>query len=252
MVYIEAPQLTPVTRQTLMDVANVITDAHPYTLMNGGKYQPRILDGVNRPVPAEGEKKVFDKRSADNTELETFTAYRGLNESLLNGLGEGAAELDALFAAGEPMFVEDRVQDLLLNPAAEDITPTPGTALTDAKAALGLLEQWIAERFLYQPTLSGNLLAVNLIQPGVPTITETPHGAPIASAAGYSATGPDGKVAKPGEAWLYISGQINIWPGQARPAVSGPNLERNRDLSLAEKSYAVSIDGPVAAILIGY
>lgn len=252
MVYIEAPELTPVSRQTLMDVANIITGAPAYALQNKLKYQPRILDGVNRPVPTEGEKKTFDKRSTDNTELEVFTAYRGLDEPLMNGAGEGAAELEALFAAGEPMFVEDRVQDLLLNPAAEDITPTPGTALTDAKAALGLLEQWIAERFLYQPTLSGNLLAINLIQPGVPYITETAHGAPIASAAGFSATGPDGQVAGAGEAWLYISGQINIWPGEAGPATSGPNLERNRDLSLAEKSYAVSIDGPVAAILIGY
>lgn len=250
MVYIEAPELTPVSRQTLMDVANVITGAPAYALQNKLKYQPRILGGVNRPVPAEGEKKVFDKRSPDNTELQVFTAYRGLDEPLLNGLGEGASELEALFAAGEPMFVEDRVQELLLNPVAEDITPDSG-AVTDAKAALGLLEQWIAERFLYQPTLSGNLLAINLIQPGSPYITETAHGAPIASAAGFSATGPDGTVAGAGEAWLYISGQINIWPGEAA-VNNGPNLERNRDLSLAEKSYAVSIDGPVAAILIGY
>ena len=251
MVYLEAPELKPVTRHTLMDVANVITDAPAYALQNRLKYQPRILDGANRLIPEQGEKKTFDKRTGEDVSPEVFTAYRGLDEPLLNGAGAGAPELEALFVAGESMFVEDRVQELLLNPEAEDITPAGG-ALTDAKAALGLLEQWIAERYLYQPTLSGNLLAINLIQPGVPTITETPHGAPIASAAGFSAVGPGGVEAGAGQAWLYISGQINIWPGEAGRATSGPNLERNRDLSLVEKSYAVSLDGPVAAILIGY
>lgn len=251
MVYLEAPELKPVTRQTLLDVANVITDAPAYALQNALKYRPRIMDGANRLIPAQGEKKTFDKRSNDTVTPELFTAYRGLDESLLNGMGEGAAELEALFAAGESIFVEARVQELLLNPEAEDLTPDAG-AVTDAKAALGLLEQWMAMRFLYQPTLSGNLLAANLIQPGSPYVTETMHGAPIASAAGYGAMGPGGRVAGPGEAWLYISGQINIWPGKAQAAISGPNLERNRDLSLVEKPYAASIDGPVAAILIGY
>lgn len=251
MVYLEAPELKPATRQTLMDVANVITGAPAYALQNRLKYQPRILDGANRPVPAEGEKKTFDKRTGEDVSPEVFTAYRGLDEPLLNGAGEGAAELEALFAAGEAMFVEDRVQELILNPEAVDITPASG-AVTNAKAAIGLLEQWMADRYLYQPTLSGNLLAANLIQPGTPYVTETMHGAPIASAAGYSAVGPGGVEAGAGQAWLYISGQINIWPGEAGRATSGPNLERNRDLSLVEKSYAVSLDGPVAAILIGY
>ena len=253
MVSIEAPQLKPVTRKTLLDTANVITDAPAYTLMQALKYEPRIMGGTNRPVPTgKDEKKTFEKRTAENVTPKLFQAYRGLDESLLNGVGAAGPELEALFTAGEPLFVEERVQELLLNPAAVDITPTPGTALTDAKAVLGLLEQWMATRFLYQPTLSGNLLAVNLIQPGVPTITETPHGAPIASAAGYGAVGPDGLEAGPGEAWLYISGQINIWTGSPAKAVSASNLERNRDLTLVEKSYAASIDGPVAAILIGY
>lgn len=252
MVYLEAPQLTPVTRKTLFDVANVITDAPAYALMTALKYQPRIMDGANRPIPTgEGEKKVFDKRTGEDITPELFTAYRGLDESLLNGAGAGAAELEALFTAGEPLFVEDRVQDLLLNPVAEDITPAGG-AVTNAKAAIGLLEQWMASRFLYQPTLSGNLLAANLIQPGTPYVTETMHGAPIASAAGYGDVGPGGVEAGEGEAWLYISGQINIWTGSTPTAVSGSYLERNRDFSLVEKSYAASIDGPVAAILIGY
>ena len=251
MVYLEAPALTPASRMTLLDVANVITDAPAYALMHALKYQPQIMDGANRLIPGSGEKKTFDKRTAEDVTPELFTAYRGLDESLLNGAGEGAAELEALFAAGEPAFVEARVQELLLNRDAVDITPETG-AVTNAKAALGLLEQWIAERYLFQPTVSGNLLATNLIQPGVPYITETANGAPIAPAAGFSTTGPDGVQAGAGQAWLYISGQINIWQGKAQSATSGSHLERNRDFSLVEKPYAASVDGPVAAILIGY
>lgn len=251
MVALETPPLAPASRTTLLDVASVSTDAPGYSLQNPLKYQPHIMDGGNRDAPTGDAKKVFDKRAAEDLETKVFTAYRGLDESLLNGPGFGQAELEKLFVAGEPLYVERKVQQVLLNDLAVDITPTQGTPLTNAKAALGLLEQWIAERYLFQPSLSGNMLATNLIQPGIPYITETSHGAPIASAAGYQPAGPGGQVAGPGEAWLYIHGQINIW---TRPAavLSGARYEQNRDLSLVEKSYAVSVDGPVAAILIGY
>ena len=251
MVAIEAPELKPATRRTLLDVANVVTNTPGYALQNPLKYEPRIMDGANRDAPAEGVEKVFDTRSTTDVETKVFTAYRGLDEPLLRGVNAGQSEVEALFTAGEAIFVEEKVQELLLSPSAVDITPTPGTPGTDMQAALGLLEQWIAERYLYQPTVSGNLFAVNLIQPGTPAITETVHGAPIASAAGFGTDGPGAAVAGPGQAWLYISGQINIWTAPAE-VLGGPDLYGNRDLSLAEKSYAVSIDGPVAAILIGY
>lgn len=249
---IEAPVLAPATRQTLLDVANVSTDAPAYALQNPLKYEPRIMDGTNRDAPATGVEKVFDVRSTTDVETEVFTAYRGLEEPLLNGPGAANAELEALFEAGEPIFVEEKVQELLLSPAAVDITPTPGTPVTDVKAALGLLEQWMAERYLYQPTVSGNLFAVNLISPGTPYATHTVHGAPIGSAAGFGTDGPGAAVAGAGQAWLYISGQINIWKAPAAEVQNGPDLKANRDYVLVEKSYAASIDGPVAAILIGF
>ncbi|QWY82763.1 hypothetical protein PP641_gp022 [Arthrobacter phage SilentRX] len=250
MVALEAPELATSARKTLLDAAHVVTDAPEYALQNALKYEPRIVDGVIRDVPTDGSAKLFDKRSANDVTPELFTAYRGLDEPLLRGLGEGQAELEKLFEAGESLFVEDKVQELLLNTDAVDITPG-GTAVTDAKGALGLLEQWIATRYLFRPTISGDLLAANLISPGTPYATETVSGTPIAQAAGFSKTGPGGKVAGEREAWLYISGQINIWKGAAS-VQGGPALKQNRDFSLVEKSYAVSIDGPVAAILVGF
>jgi hypothetical protein len=250
MVALEAPELAASARKTLLDTANVITGAPEYALQNALKYEPRIADGVIRDVPAEGTAKVFDKRTAADVTPELFTAYRGLDEPLLRGLGEGQAELEKLFEAGESLFVEDKVQELLLNADAVDITPG-AVALTDPKGALGLLEQWIATRYLFRPMISGDLVAANLISAGTPYATETISGTPIAQAAGFSKTGPGGKVAGEREAWLYISGQINIWKGAAS-VQGGPDIPHNRDLSLVEKSYAASIDGPVAAILVGF
>lgn len=251
MVAIEAPALAASVRKTLLDVANVSTDIDGYALHNPLDYEPHILAGENRAVPTGATEKVFDQHDASDVSTEAFTAYRGLDEPLLRGVGAGKPVLEALFEAGEALYVEARVQELLLSPAAVDLTPTPGTPVTDLDAAIGLLEQWHASRYFYRPTLAGNLLVANLIQSGRPAVmTETVHGTPIASAAGFGTDGPGALVAAPGTAWLYISGQINIWKGPAE-VQGGPDLKKNRDLSLVEKSYAVSIDGPVAAILVG-
>lgn len=249
MVAIDAPELAPVARPDLLATANVVDNAVGYALQNALSYEPRFTDGTLRPVPTDGSAKVFDKRGADN-ETETFTVYRGLDLPLLRGIDAGKVELEAIFAAGESLYVEAEVQKRLLNPAAVDITPG-GTAVKYGPGALGLLDQWIAPRFLARPTISGDLLATTLVQPGSPYVTATPAGTPIAMAAGYSKTGPGGKVAGATEAWLYVSGQINVWTAPAQ-IQGGPDLKKNRDLTLAEKSYAVSIDGPVAAILVGF
>ena len=252
MVALETPALAPSTRQTLLDVANVIEGTNPYLLQNATDYETAFTAPNILTIPAAGVDKQFQERG-DDTTVKVFTAYLGLDDPLLRGVNAGAAELEALFEAGESLYVEDRVQELLLNDLAVDITPTAGTPVTSLKQALGLLEQWIAERYLYRPTISGNLYATYLIPELVRnddgSLTSL-HGSPIAAAAGFGADGPGIASAAEGTAWLYISGQINVWKGQA--AVSNAqDLPLNRDLSLVEKFYAASIDGPVAAILVG-
>lgn len=251
MVAIEAPALAPSVRKTLLDFTTVETELPPYALQNALKYEPKFSIGTLLDIPTDGTDKQFDDKRGDDTTPELFGAYMGLDDPLLNGLGAGAPELEELFEAGESLYVEDKVQRLLLSPNAVDLTPTPGTPLKDMKAAIGLLEQWIATRYLYRPLLSGNLLALNLIQSGTPATTETVNGTPIAPAAGYGTDGPGTAVSTASSAWLYISGQINIWKGQASQA-SAPDLYRNRDLTLIEKRYAASLEGPVAAVLVGF
>lgn len=244
---IEAPALEPSVRPTLLDVVNVIPAASP-TLYVASKYEP-VLQGVNRRVPAEGTDKVFDTEPADNETI-LFQQYRGVDVSLLRGPGYGSDLLAQVFADGESYAVEDILQEALLNPKAVDITPTTGTKVTNLKYAVALLEQYMADRYTGRPVISGNLVAVGLIPELTARPLATVAGTPIAIAAGYDATGPGGAVAPAGSAWLYISGQINIWKGSPE-ILSGPNLQANRELTLAEAAYAASVDGPVAAILVG-
>lgn len=249
MFAVDAPELAPAARHGLLETANVI-EASGYILYKEGKYQP-LLGGTNRRVPAEGTDKTFDE-IPDEKELILFSQYRGVDLQLLTQQGEGVPMLEKVFEAGEAFAVEAEIQERLLSPAAVDITPTPGTPVTNMRQAIGLLEQYAGERWGYRPLISGNLLAVSLIrdaQPADDGTLSTLLGTPIAAAVGYGADGPGTATADAGEAWLYITGQINIWRGKAEFAV-GPNPAENKELTLAEKSYAASVDGPVAAILV--
>lgn len=250
---IDAPALQKSTRPTLLDSVNVIDNAPGYVFLQEHEYETLLTNPGNADIPAEGVDKVFGNRDdVDNTGIELFGAYRGLDEQLMRGVGFGGSQVQELFTLGESLFVEDKVQELLLSPAAVDITPTPGTAVTNLKAAIGLLEQWIATRYLYRPTISGNLLAVNLIDDTKPPSSlETTAKTPIAVAAGFGTDGPGSAVAGAGTAWLYIHGQVNVWRGQVQ-TYPAQDLILNRELTLVERQYAASIDGPVAAILVGF
>lgn len=253
MAEIDTPVLAPSTRPNLLDAANVIDGAPGYQFLEEHLYETRLVAPDNRDIPAEGEEKVFgDRDGVEHTETKLFGAYRGANEQLMRGVGYGSSEVGELFTLGEALFVEGKVQELLLNPAATDITPTPGTPVTNIKAAIGLLEQWIATRYLYRPTISGDLLAVNLIEDTKPPSSlETTAKTPIALAAGYGADGPGAVVAAEGQAWLYIHGQVNIWRS-ATATYPAQDLINNRELHLVERQYAASLDGPAAAILVGF
>ena len=250
---IDAPELAPRTRPTLLDIVNVIDDAPGYQLFAEHEYETRFTDSDLRDIPASEVEKVFGTRDdLAHTRTKLFGAYQGVDDQLMRGLDSGKNELVELFGLGESLFVEEKVQKLILSPAATDITPTPGTPVTNIKAAIGLLEQWIATRYLYRPTILGNLLAVNLIDDTKPPATlDTTAKTPIGIAAGFGADGPGAAEAGPGQAWLYITGQVNVWRGKAEP-VTAQDLAKNRELHLIERQYAASVDGPVAAILVGF
>lgn len=247
MFKIDAP---PITAHTpgMAKLANVITG-------NGNQLYAPVsyevpLDGQNRDVPAQGTDKVFDQVSTNTTVV--FQTYRGVNSPMLLGADPQALARDA-YDRGEDWAVERNIQTRVLNPKATDLTPVPGTPVTNIRLALGLLEQYARDVSTFAPMLSGNALALLIVEDALDWNAPEPStalGTRAVLAGGYGPTGPNARVAGAGTAWLYISGQINLWKGtsESNPA---SDLHTNRTIALAEGSYAASVEAFVAAILVG-
>jgi hypothetical protein len=196
------------------------------------------------------EDKAFDKQVV--IESEPFSIYRGVEDDILVA-DNSAAEALRAFKAGESYAVEWSLQERVLNPVAEDLTPTPGTPVTNLRYAVGLLEQYAADNYSGLPLIHGNRLATTLILPeleaGEDGVLRTIHGTPVANGGGYYAIGPDARDAGSG-AWLYITGQVNIWRGPIGE-YTAYDLKGNRAYALAEATYVATVECFVAAILVG-
>jgi hypothetical protein len=197
--------------------------------------------------PAPAADKVFEKITTNETVL--FQSYRGLESPVL--LSEDSASIvTAAYDRAESYGVGKKVQEKLLSPKAVDLTPVPGTPVTNPRFALGLLEQWARDNSTFAGTISGNALALVLVEDaidGMKTILDTP----AILASGYGTTGPGSRVAGPGQAWLYIHGRITVWRGPRVTDASAADPRTNRNYALAEGSYAASVDSFVAAVLVG-
>lgn len=245
---LETPQPEPASPGLL----SVITtqDGQGHVLYEEAQYDVP-LDAKLRDVPEEGVEKTFERRAAVN-ETVLFKAYLGFDEPLLLQT-EVSAELQAAYDRNEDWAVERRIQQLVLNPKAVDLTPTPGTPVTSPKLAHGLLEQYARDTSSFKPLITGNALALALTQDFVkgdaPELQATILGTPIRLAGGYGTTGPGGAVAPAGSAWLYITGQIRVW--RVKGLQDAIDYRNNRSEALAEGSYAASVDSFVAAVLVG-
>lgn len=244
MFSIETPEL-PAVADGFLDGVNVI-EGSGHQLFVETEYE-LPLDGFNKDVPDEGVEKDFDDTLATN-ETVLFQSYRGMDSPLL--LGEDAAAIvGAAYDRAESYSVGRKVQTLVLNPAAVDITPTPGTPVTNPRFALGLLEQWARDNSTFAGTISGNALALTLVEDAIPDLA-TIIGTPVMLASGYGTAGP-GRTAAAGQAWLYIHGRINLWRGPRAGDLEAADFYSNRKIALAEGMYAASVDSFVAAILVG-
>ena len=160
---LEIPEL-PAVADGFLDSVNVI-DGSGHQLFEATEYQ-LPLDGFNKDVPEEGVEKDFDDTLDTNTTV-LFQSYRGMDSPLL--LGEDAKGIvESAYDRAESYGVARKVQTLLLSPEAVDITPTPGTPVTNPRLALGLLEQWARDNSTFAPTISGNALAVTLVEDAIP------------------------------------------------------------------------------------
>lgn len=195
--------------------------------------------------------KVFDKQSV--VTASPFSLYRGVEDDMLVNDNSVAEALRA-YKANESYGVEAKLQELLLNPVATDLTPTPGTPVTNLRYALGLLEQHAANNYSGLPLIHGNRLSTTLILPelvvGDGGALQTVHGTPVANGGGYGAAGPNARTAGAGAGWLYITGQVNIWRGPIEE-YSAKDIKANRTYALAEATYVATVECFAAAILVG-
>ncbi|HCB59092.1 MAG TPA: hypothetical protein DEP82_14550 [Arthrobacter bacterium] len=216
----------------------------------GAAGTPGTVPTVSRAGNVPAGVKTFDMLGTNTTAL--FQTYRGLDAPVLLGQDAEALVKDA-YDRGEDWAVERKLQTLVLNPAAVDLTPVPGTPVTSFRYALGLLEQYARDTSTFAPLISGNALALLLVEQALdwkaPNI-QTILGTTAALAGGYGTAGPGALTAPAGSAWLYITGQINIWkgPSEVSPAM---DYHTNRAIALAESSYAASVESFTAAVLVG-
>lgn len=244
-------QLYRVYRGTVTNTENALVAtlgaaATGYT-DTGAAGTAQAVPTVSTAGPAPAADKVFDKLVNNSTVR--FQSYRGLESPVLLGQ-DGAALVKAAYDRAESYGVGKKVQEKLLSPKAVDLTPTPGTAVTNPRFALGLLQQWAADNSTFAATISGNALALSLVEDaidGFKTILDTP----VVLAAGYGANGPASRTAPAGTAWLYIHGRVNVWRGPRVTDAAAVDYRANRKTALAEGSYAASVDSFVAAILVG-
>lgn len=210
--------------------------------------------GTAKPVPtvsaagaAPATAKVFDQISTNETVL--FQSYRGLDSPVL--LDEDTGKIvSAAYDRAESYGVGKKVQQLLLSPKGVDLTPTPGTPVTNPRFALGILEQWARDTSTFAGTISGNALALMLVEDVIDEMA-TILGTPVVLAGGYGTAGPAGRTAPAGSAWLYIHGRITVWRGPRVTEDASVDYRANRKVALAEGSYAASVESFVAAILVG-
>lgn len=222
----------------------------PFGLYHGVQFESALC-GPNRHF-TPGQDKIFDQRGI--VKGTPFTVYRGIEASLLNRKNSESL-LQEAYLAGESFGVEEGVQATVLNgDDTVDLTPTPGTPVTNMKHAVGLLEQYAAENYGGLPIIHGNRFATALIpELQINQSNWTMHsgnGTPIANGGGYRTEGPGAVAIADGTAWLYISGNINIWRGTPVLA-QAPALKANRDYVLMENTYVATADCFVAAILVG-
>lgn len=237
-------------------VGGLLAVVTPETINDGtiwpvDDYQ-KLVDVAPQLIPAEGEEKQFGK--IENGTLESFTIYSGVDTSLLFESGSNYEEqLKQSHENGSSHAVEAALQSLILNPEGVDLTPAPGTAVTDGRLAAGILEQWIAERSRTRPIIHTNRLGASLLRDlkvEGDWIIHTKQGTPVANGSGYGSTGLAGTDAGAGQAWVYVTADMNIYRGETN-VYEGRHLVDNRRYVLAETNYMIVNPGPVGALLLG-
>lgn len=248
MLRVETPSVAP-AKGGLLNLAQINGATPSHFTVDGITFFDSTLGPVR--LYETGVDKLFDadlEVAVDNQ----FTVYKGYQANLVSPK-DAMAEAERLFTAGESVAVEEAIQALVLNVAATDITPTPGTPVTPTMA-LGLLEQHAGETFAALPLLHTNRFGVVALgsharHDGDNGRIYTRQGTPVANGAGYGTTGPGAVEAGAGEFWMYVTGPIVFWRDAQPTSVTGGDHKTNLVTALVERTYTAHAYQFAAAIL---
>jgi hypothetical protein len=237
-------------------VANVIDESDPHaamgiTYITEGCTLPQFAPGLCWDILNTTGTKSFD--GIDTIASDPFATYTGVECGLM-GSEDYEARARKAHADGESYGVEKGFQLSVLNLAATDIISTTPVGIVEGIAAL---EQYASENYPGMPMIHIDRrlatlgISESVIFPSLDFSLSTGLGTPVAAGSGYDlSTGPAGQAAPAaGQYWAYVTGQVNIW---RTPVLSEKvdDITINRARALAERTYVVTVECIVAAILI--
>lgn len=248
-----------------------VTDGQPRRWENGIQYQSETCATTKTWAvtcgtdPARADK-TFDLAFplVDGT---PFVSYLGVQCALIGrSLEEYSNAVRNALDACEQRSVERTfwTGDMGNRPRLADPTTTilGGSDVTALGVMQGVatLESWLGDNYcgvgiLHAPRgLAPYAANFQLLRGDNPRLS-TPLGNRWAFGAGYSVnTGPDGTPAAPGTAWIYATGQVNLWrseifmqPGVIEQAFN----KRTNDVEiLAERVFVATLECTVAAVRV--
>lgn len=161
---------------------------------------------------------------------------------------------------GNDPHLANGVYDAITNPDGVHILGDSDVTPLGVLQGVAALESWLGDNYcgvgvLHAPRglapYAANFALINGSNPRL----NTPLGTHWAFGAGYSVnTGPDGTVAPAGTAWIYATGQVNIWrspiwmqPGAIEQAF---NRKTNDVELLAERAFVITLECAIAAVRV--
>lgn len=216
-----------------------------------------VIDGVPNIISLFREQEGAISKTAfgaENIDTFGFTAYTMANEPLLYGV-DASDQVKEAHERGLSVALEGALESRLLAVNAVDLTPVPGTPVTSARAALGLLEQYASISSGFMPMIHTNRLGASMLRDLKVDESNwqihTKQGTPVANGGGYtSETEVGGVTASDTQAWVYITTGLIVMQTDHQ-VVQGYELKRNEVSALVETDFLVANAGVICAVLLG-
>lgn len=193
----------------------------------------------------------------NNQTATPFVVISGLSCTLIATQDIGQKARDA-FSSAEQRLVEQRYWTQL--GASAPVLPL-GAAVQPLVLGIAALEEYLRTTTGFTGMLHSNAFVAPfasqnriITELNSETTKRTELYTPWVFGGGYARTGPVGQPAPAADqAWVYATGQVLIHRGDTRvygAGADGFNVTTNQDFVIAERSYVVINDCPIAAVLV--